>query len=183
MKEFGNYVILEGHGAAIVKEMKANATTSIIKDAGVDDKRPTIPKGKQYPIDFYPWGANNDLPSHLIKNSYKNNVLASNLEFNAHMGYGDGIQVVRKERNDKGDIVATPLLRADAPEIFDFLRDNNINLLLQELIHDNTLLHNGFVELIMNRKGDQVTRILHKEAAYSRISVMDEKTNKSEYHG
>lgn len=183
MREFGNYVVLEGQGAAIVEEMQANATSSMIKDAEGDAKRTVSPKGKKTSIDFYPWGADNDLPNQLIKNSYKNNVLASNLEFNAHMGYGDGIQVVRKERNAKGDIVSKPLLRADAPEIFDFLRDNNINLLLQELIHDNTLLHNGFIELIMSRKDDKVTRILHKEAAYSRISVMDEKTSKSEYHG
>lgn len=178
MKTFGNYTVLNG---AIIEEM--TSTVGIIDDAGNDAGEFYKAKNHTKEIKFYPWGKNNDLPQELIINSGKNTTLASNLDFNAHMGYGDGIQVVRKERNENNEIKAVPLLYDDEPEIFDFLENNNINLLLQELVHDNTLLHNGFVELIMNKRGTKCVQMRHKEATQSRISVMDEKTGKSEWHG
>lgn len=183
MKTFGNYTILSGEVPAIIEEMNSTTTTQIIRDAGDNAGKAFEVKGHPDGIKFYPWGVNDDLPSKLIENSYKNNVLASNLDFNFKIGYGDGLQVVRMVRGDDDKIKAVPLVHDDAPEVFDFLEDNNLPMLLQELIHDNTLLHNGFVELIMNKRQNKCLQLRHKEAAYSRISNIDEGTGKSEWHG
>ncbi len=185
MKTFGKYTVINGPVPAIIEEIDKNTTTDIIEDAGDDagTEYTVMVQGKKKDIKFYPWGRNNDMPSKLIANSFKNNVLASNLDFNFKIGYGDGLQVVRMVRNEEGKIEPIPLVHSDAPEVFDFLEENNIQMLMQELIHDNTLLHNGFVELIMNKRKNKCLQLRHKEAAYSRISVIDENTSKSEWHG
>lgn len=183
MKTFGNYTILTGEVPAIIQEMSSGGTKLIVKDAGDDAGKDFEVKGRKEPIKFYPWGQDDDLPTKLIANSYKNNVLASNLDFNFKIAYGDGLQVVRWVMGKNNKLEATPLTHADAPEVFDFLEDNNIEMLLQELIHDTTLLHNGFVELIMNQRMNKCLQLRHKEAAYSRISTIDKDTAKSEWHG
>lgn len=183
MKIFGNYTVITGAVPAIIEEMAAGSTKAIVKDAGDDAGKDFDVKGRTEPINFYPWGQDNDLPVKLIANSYKNNVLASNLDFNFKIAYGDGLQVVRWQMGANNKLEAVPLVYADAPEVFDFLEDNNIEVLLQELIHDTTLLHNGFVELIMNQRMNKCLQLRHKEAAYSRISTIDENTGKSEWHG
>lgn len=185
MKTFGNYTVLSGAVPAIIEEMNSSTTTQIIKDAGDDagTEYKVKMKGGEKDIKFYPWGKQNNMPNKLIESSFKNNVLASNLDFNFKIGYGDGLQVVRRQRNEQGKIEVVPLVYDDAPEVFDFMEENNMEILLQELIHDNTLLHNGFVEFIMNKPRTKCLQLRHKEAAYSRISVIDEGTNKSEWHG
>lgn len=74
MKIFENYAILEGESPALLVEK--NSTIDIIADAAAESKI-TIEAGNfKKEIDFYPWGANNDAPSKLISNAFKNNVVA-----------------------------------------------------------------------------------------------------------
>lgn len=184
MKYFENYAILEGKAPALVVEM--SSTTGLVDDAAKDQKLSITPKNLPKAVDFYPWGKSNDTPQKLLENAYKNNVVASNLDFNARIGYGDGILPVRKMTDPDGKIRYIPLLpdeSEESKEIFEFLENSNIQLLMQEVIHDATLLGNSFVEIIMNKRLTKVVLINHKEAAFSRISVMDNTTMKSEYHG
>lgn len=180
MKIFENYAILEGKAPALVTEF--SSTTGISTEAGKDSKETVKTEGTSKEIEFYFWGQGNDLPQKLITEAFKNNVVASNLDFNAKIGYGDTVQVVRKHINTKREIEYTPLLESEAPEIFEFLKDNNYELLHQEVTHDITLLHNAFVELIMNKTCTRVIQVRHKEAAFSRLSMMNE-DGRIEYHG
>lgn len=184
MKFFENYAILEGNAPALVVDM--SSTTDLVDDASKDYKVTIRPKNVSQDVEFYPWGTLNNTPQKLLENAYKNNVVASNLDFNARIGYGDGILPVKKTINSEGEVKYVPLLveeSEESKEIFEFLEDSNIQLLMQEVIHDVTLLGNSFVELIMNKRLTKVVLINHKEAAFSRISVMDDTTLKSEYHG
>ena len=178
MKVFENYVILEGNAPALVTEM--TSTIALPAEASKDAPISVKPENEAKEIDFYGWGETNDLPQQLIKQAFRNNVLASNLDFNARISYGDTVQVVRKVI-ENNEIKYIPVLETEAQEIYDFLKDNNYPLLHQEITHDVTLLHNAFVELIMNKPCTKIVQIRHKEAAYSRLSVM--KAGVSELHG
>ncbi|MEL7600560.1 MAG: hypothetical protein AAGU18_10755 [Proteiniphilum sp.] len=184
MKLFDNYAILEGNAPALVVEL--SSTIDLVDDASKDNKVTISPKNYNMDVEFYPWGKSNNTPQKLLENAYKNNVVASNLDFNARISYGDGILPVKKVINSQNKIEYIPLLPEESEEtkeIFEFLENSNIQLLMQEVIHDVTLLGNSFVELIMNKRLTKVVLISHKEAAFSRISIMDENTKKSEYHG
>lgn len=179
-QELSSYKIIAG-GEALV-EIKTSSKGIVDEEHGGTIQ--ATPKKRKNPIEFMPWGKDNDLPNQLIEKSYANTTVAANLEHNAKMGYGDTLMVVRKVVTD-GKLKHVPVLRSDpgASEIFTFLEDNNLPLLLQEQIHDQTLLHNGFVELILNNEGTKIVRIVHKEGLYSRLSVADEKTGEIEWHG
>lgn len=180
MKEYSHYAVVPG--GKVLFEIKSS-TKGMITDTEATPVS-VAPKGKKAPIDFQPWGANNDLPFQLITNSYANTTVASNLEHNATMAYGEALAVMKRVLvNDK--LKHVPVLRSDpaAAEIFDFIDNNNLSLLIQEQIHDQTLLHNSFVELIFNNERSKIVRMAHKEASYSRLSVMNEKNGEIEYHG
>ena len=186
MKVFDNYAILEGANPAIVTEFNATTATGITNDATNDDKVQVVPKDTSKEIEIYPWGIDNDLPDKLIKYAFKNNIVASNLEFNGNMGHGETAIPIRQNIDESnGKITNIPLQRSDTnkdiKEIFDFLDDNNYSLIQQELVADLSLLHNGFIEIIFNKAGSKIVQMRFKEAAFSRLSVMNDK-GEIEYH-
>ncbi len=180
MRIFENYAILEGSAPAIVIAM--SDSIGMTKEAGKDSSTIATPVGLETDIEFYNWGSDNNMPNKLIESAYKNNVVASNLDFNARIGYGDTIQVVLRSRNASNEIEYVPLMESEAQEVFDFLRDNNYTLLQQEMVHDLMLLNNSFVEFIMNKACTKILQVRHKEAAYSRLSMMND-SGRIEYHG
>lgn len=188
MKVFDNYAILEGESPAIVTEFLSNkaAGVGLTADATDDNKVTVSPKGKSKEIPVYPWGVDNDLPDKLIKYAFKNNIVASNLEFNGNMGHGETAIPVRQSIDDStGKVTNIPLQRSDTnkeiKEIFDFIDDNNYPLIQQELVADLSLLHNAFVEFIFNKPGTKIVQMRFKEAAFSRLSVMNS-NGEIEYH-
>lgn len=186
MKIFENYAILEGSAPAFVTEFKASTATGITADAGEENKINVSPKGNSNEIEIYPWGTDNDLPDKLIKYAFKNNIVGSNLEFNGNMGHGETAIPVRMEIEEgTNKIKNIPLLRSDADksvqEIFEFLDDNNYSLIQQELVADLSLLHNGFIEFIFNKAGTKIVQMRFKEAAFSRLTVANDK-GQIEYH-
>lgn len=186
MKVFDNYAILEGSAPTIVTEFIESTAKDITTDAGGDDKVSVSPKGKSVEISVYPWGKDNDLPDKLIKYAFKNNIVASNLEFNANMGHGETAIPVRQIIDEStGKITNIPLQRSDTnkeiKELFDFIDDNNYSLIQQELVADLSLLHNSFIEIIFNKAGTKIVQMRFKEATFSRLSVMNSK-GEIEYH-
>lgn len=169
--KYENYAFLKGDQETAL--ISFNSTTEITKDGGSDQKVTVeVSKGKE--IEFYPWGADNDMPNQLITNAFKNNIVASNLDFNSRIGYGDDVIPVKREVTESGELKYRPLLREEAPKIFDFLEENNYTYIQNEMIHDLSLLHNSFVEFIFNKNRTNIVQIRHKEASYSRLEVMDD---------
>lgn len=179
MKIFENYAILRGtDNASLVVDM--GNSIGITTEAKTGSKQ-TVESGNKE-IDFFFWGESNDTPQLLIENAFKNTVVASNLDFNGRMIYGSGVVPVRKEYDEKGEEKFIPIKKSEAPQIFEFLEDNNVALQMQELSHDIALLNNGFVKLIMNKTKTKILQMRYNEAAYSRLSVMNDK-GAIEYHG
>lgn len=180
MKIFDNYAILDGDAPAIVTELGSNV--GITTDANADNSIEVTPVGTNQSVEFYPWGESNDFPEKVIKLSYQNNVVASNLDFNARIGYGDMVIPVRKVVAEDGQVKHIPVTQDEFPEIFTFLEDNNYSLIQQELAHDLTVLQNGFIEFIFNKPKTKILQVRFKEAAYSRLSVMNDR-GQIQYHG
>lgn len=170
---YDKYAYLAGPSGSDFIFLSASAV-GITEDGSESAKVTIKPEGQSADIDFYPWGTDNKMPNNLISNAFKNNVVASNLDFNSKIGYGDDIIPVRRSLDQNNEVKYTPLFRAEAPEIFEFLEDNNFPHIQAELVHDLSLLNNGFIELIMNKAKTKIVQIRHKEASNSRLQVMDE---------
>lgn len=134
-------------------------------------------------VEFVLWGNDNKLPVTILEKVHNNITVASNIDFNARFSYGDGLMVVKKVKVD-GKITIEELLPSEAPEVFTFLEHNNINRIFQESGNDLVTFSDGYIELIIDSNDkSKIVMIRHKEAAFSRLSLQNEKTGKIDYHG
>jgi hypothetical protein len=165
-----------GEGFAFLSKIKTAVvpitdTTRILADPDVMWKTISV---KDVPIQYIPWGNNDNIPSQIINNVYKNPSLATGLEFNVMLGYGDGIMPVRKTL-ENNQLKLIPVL--DNKEINTFLDDNDINGYFLEQLTDLKFIYNVFPEVILSRAKDpakrKVVEINHKEATFSRLQRMD----------
>lgn len=171
---YDNYALLKGEDQS-TKLIFLSSTSELTQDAGPRSEVAVTPTGHKNDVLFYPWGTNNDMPDQLIKNAFRNITVGSNLDFNSRIAYGDNVMPVRRVRQEgSNEIKFEPLMRGEAPEVFDFLEENNFSYIQNELSHDLSLLYNGFVELLFNKQRTKVLSIRHLEASYSRLEVMNE---------
>lgn len=154
-------------------------------DATKDQKVSVTPKGSKKTIDFIPHGEDNKLPLQVVDKIYKNITTASNIDFNTRISIGDGLLVVKKKKNDEGKVVYEEMIESELSDIFEFLKNNNVERILHEAASDLVTFYDGYIELILSRdeNNPKVSMVRYKEATFSRLSVMDEKTSKIEYHG
>ena len=181
MSNYFTYAFLQKKADHQLIELSASTHDSTA-DAGSDSKTTVTPKNLKKEMEFYPWGKDNDMPDKLIRNSAKNIIVASNLDFNAKMIYGDTITPVIKEVSESGEMKYRQLVHKDAPEIFEWIENNNYQYTQSELSHDFALLNNGYVELVFNKERTKIVRMKHLEAAHSRLQVMNDK-GVIEFHG
>lgn len=177
---YETYAVLKG-GKEIVKFSDNSDITT--------DKDPTslevVPKGKSTPIKFVPRGRNNNMMYDIMKKIGHNVTVGSNVEFKNKVIYGDGVMVFRKYRNaDTREIVKKEVLPEEYPEIFDFIENNNLPLVRIETANDLVIFYDAYVEYIFDQnEKPKLIQVKAKEATCSRISEIDEKTGKSEWHG
>ena len=115
-----------------------------------------------------------------------NVTIGSNVEFKNKVVFGDSILVYRKKRDGKTrKIIKEEVLPEEEPEIFEFLENNNFNFIRVELANDLVIFYDAYLEYILSNdpKSPKLVQIKAKEATCSRISEIDEKTGKSEWHG
>ena len=126
------------------------------------------------------------MPYDIMKKIGTNVTIGSNIEFKNKVVFGDSILVYRKYRDPKTrKIVKEEVLPYEQPEIFEFLEKNNFNFVRMELANDLVIFYDGYLEYIFNNdnKSPKLVQIKAKESTCSRISEIDEKTGKSEWHG
>lgn len=184
LKEFNE---LPG-GAVFLSAGKALVVMSDYSDLVTDRtfspiavEKPKDGPGKD--INFVPRGSNNKLPTEIMDKVYKNVAVASSIDFNAKIAYGDGVIVCKKERDATGKVVFTEQLESEQPEIFKFLEDNNIKRTIEEWANDLVVFAEGYCEIIITKDGKKIYSIAQKEVTQSRVSQANEKTGKIEYHG
>lgn len=125
---------------------------------------------KKKPIKFVRRGKDNKLPLSVMDKVYFNSHLGANVGYNAKLAYGDGIMVMRKVRDDKGKIQMQELLPSENKEIYDFIRDNNYVVSVQELANDIAVFNESFVEFIFDKTGKKIVRLNSVETSNSRVS-------------
>lgn len=179
--EFGGCAYLSGSDALV----KLMDSSDFITDIDVNKKSIIPVNNTNQSIDFVPRGNDDQLPLNIVNAIASDVTVGSNIEFNTRVLYGDGIMVVKRFRNDDGEIEIKEQLPSEQPEIFQFLEDNNINYVNREIANDLAIFSDSYVELTFNKdkENPKIVRLCAKETMCSRISVIDEKTKKSEWHG
>jgi hypothetical protein len=179
--DFETTAYLAGGKAAVFftdsKEMVGNTNTPTA------DLTPTNMKSTQ--IKFVKRGTTNKQPVEVMDKIYANSTLGANIQFNSMMAYGDGIMVVKKERDPvTKEIKIVEQLPSEQKEIFQFLDDNNYSYATQEWANDIICMYEAYCELIFPRdKSNKIVEINHVESVNSRISLANIETGAIEYHG
>lgn len=123
--------------------------------------------GKDYT--YIPFGADNLLPYQLIKSIGESSVMAQNKLFNVLTCYGMGFQY-----ND----IKTKL-PSDDKDVNLFKMHNSLSRFFLEQITDMKYFFFCVSAIILNKKGDRIVAVRHKEACYCRFT--QSKNGRSEY--
>lgn len=127
-----------------------------------------------------PWGSNNALPEEIRDNIEKSDIMATNLRFNRDVCYGLGPKLVDIIRDKNGKAVDYVDVHDEGPEQ-EFFERNDIPMFFLEQLTDMNYFHNAFSELMPEKASQKIFSISHKEAMFSRWSVMNSK-GVIEYH-
>ena len=180
VSDMGEYSYL-GSSQSVVLTFDTSEITADRDMAGKKTK-PRNCHGRQ--IEFMPRGANDDMPLDIIRHSLKNVTIATNLDFKTSLAYGEGVQVLRRLRKEDGSIETREVLPKEEPQVFSWLRDNDYDRLIIELISDLRLFGDAYVEYVFDKDtmGHRVAQVRALEACCSRISKMNDR-GEIEWHG
>jgi len=158
----GDYAIMPGAKALV-------SLKGAFADAGTAKITP--------PYDISPnawsnWGESNLFPQEILADLEKNSVAIRALDKRKRVHFGRGI-IAYREKTDASGVVAKEIVTD--PEIVEFFRLNQINLVWPDLIMGLEMFANNWVEFITNKGRDRINRVFVKDPAYCRISKMDEK--------
>lgn len=177
---YSTYAVLKGGKEPV----KFNDNSDIVTDKETNAV-PVVPKGMKEAIEFVPRGRNNNMMYDIMKKVGTNVTVGSNVEFKNKVIYGDGIMVFKKYRDkDSGKIVKEEVLPEEYPDIFEFIENSNYDQVRLEIANDLSIFYDSYVEYLFDRNTPpRLVQVKAKEAVCSRISKIDEKSRKSEWHG
>ena len=176
------YILLKG-GEIMVLNID---TTDVVTDVNAQSIPVDHPKlGSKEPIEFIRRGRDNDMPYIVMRNALKNVTVSANLEFKCAVTYGEGIQVLRRYRDDADKIQVQEVLPSEEPEVFEWLEHNNYNNTLLETINDIRLFGEAYVQYVFSRDEENPKLVQMKalETTCSRLSRINPKTGRIEWHG
>lgn len=170
-----------GDSASIVLSFD---TTDITADRDFSGKTLTPKNMKGRKIEFVPRGADDNLPLDIIRHAMRNVTIATNIDFKTALGFGEGVQVLRRHRDETGQIVCREVLPSEEPEVFRWLSDNDYDRFILEIINDLRIFSDSFVEYVFDKDstGHRVAQVRALETCCSRVSKMNEKGH-IEWHG
>lgn len=117
---------------------------------------------------YVPWGDTNEQPYQILEKIRDDEVMSSNMLFNIQTAYGRGFQVTEKDT------------KISTPDIKKFFRRNNmIKFWLEQFTDIKHFFFSIFV-IILDKKGEKIVQIRHKEAINCRFETCDPKTGNIE---
>jgi hypothetical protein len=156
----GEYAILPG--------AKAFVSSS---SAGSDSGKPkVVPPYDLSSAEWSDWGPSNLFPQEVLAELDKNSVALRALDKRKRVHFGRGI-VCYREKTDQAGAIARETVTD--PEVVEFFRINQINLVWPDLIMGLETFANGWLEFITNKGRDKINRVFVKDPAYCRLSKMD----------
>lgn len=158
---------------AVLDYQTSSPTSGFVESGSIFDDDGTTPLveieiGKKS-YAYIPFGEDNMLPYELIRRIGESSVMAQNKLFNVLTCYGMGLQY-----ND----VETKLPSKDQ-EVNLFRMHNSMSRFFLEQITDMKYFFFCVSAIILNKKGDKIVGIRHKEACYCRFT--QSKNGRSEY--
>lgn len=158
---------------AVLDYQPSSPMSGFTESSAIFDDDGTIPtvavKVKEKEYIYIPFGCDNKLPFELIKNIGESSVMAQNKLFNVLTCYGMGFQY-----ND----IETKLPTKDK-DVNLFRMHNSLSRFFLEQITDMKYFFFCVSAIILNKKGDKIVGIRHKEACYCRFT--QSKNGRSEY--
>ena len=119
-----------------------------------------------------PWGPDNQLPNRLLEKVEKGDIVGANLRFNRDVAFGLGPKLVKAVKRDEYGRILEWAPVEDG-EVFEWFDANDIPLFIQQQLTDVAYFYNAFPEIILDDDYKKIRAIRHKEAVFSRWSVMD----------
>lgn len=148
--------------------MPANATfvdvaesSTIFDEDGINLDGSPVPGHEQYK--YIPFGYNDEIPGQLIKTIGSDSVLSQNIFFNILTAYGSGLKYVDPKTKQP----------SEDPEIRRFMLHNSMSEFFLEQCTDMKYFFFCVAVIILNRKGDRIVKIRHKDACYCRFEKTD----------
>lgn len=176
---YETYAVLKGSK----KLVKLMDSTDVVTDKE-NNSLPVVCNNRKNPIYFMPRGRNNNMMYDVMRKVGANVTVGSNIEHKTKVILGDGVLVYRKKRNEQGKIVREEVLESEAPEIFEFMENNDYEQIRTEIANDLAIFYDAYVEYLFDRnERPRLVQVKSKEATCSRISELDDKSGKSEWHG
>lgn len=121
--------------------------------------------------DIAPWGPDNCLPQHVRAKVESNDIVSANLNFTSNVCFGLGPKLIRALKWDKGKMV--DFEEVTSGKEFDFFERNDIPLFMQQQLNDMAEFWNVWCRMEYDRNGKDIYTIRHREAAFSRWSMMN----------
>ena len=162
-------VIIEGNYALLPGAKAIAGPKSAMADSA---KEVVSPPYDISPNPWSNWGDNNLFPQEILTDLEKNTVALRALDKRKRVHFGRGIIAYRDKLDASG--VATKETVTD-PDVMEFFRINQINLVWPDLIFGLETFANGWLEFITNKSKDKINRVFVKDPAYCRIAKMDDK--------
>lgn len=116
-------------------------------------------------LNYIPFGVRDDMPFSLIRTIGSDEVLSQNLFFNILTAYGSGLRYVDPE---------TKKPTADT-DIRRFMLHNSMNEFFLEQCTDMKYFFFAVAVLIVDRAGEKIVQVRHKDACYCRFEKSDKK--------
>ena len=161
MTEYVHILELNPEVAAIVNE---------VSSSDLFDKESSEPvKVNGSPRGYVSWGDNNDLPKKIRDKVYDSDVMSPNMLFNVLTCYGRGVKYNTKDGYPISD-----------EEIEIFFKRNRLVSIMWEAITDIKFWNFAVLVLILDKEGNKVVQLLHKEAMYIRLETCNPKTGRIE---
>jgi hypothetical protein len=125
----------------------------------------TIADTKKYVF----WGDSNDLPTMVINEMGKNEILYRANEFNKDVHFGGGLSYYREIKKDGQRYIEF----FDDAEINDWFEANEAQLLYKALVNDYETLGNVFPEMLLTANRKRIARLFRHDASWCRWAKQD----------
>jgi hypothetical protein len=118
--------------------------------------------------EFQSWGDDNMWPVTTREKLQDSTTAFPLITKSACLMFGKGLVYYKEVRSGSEKTIDwTPI-----PEVDEFLMNNNIEYFLLERLMDHKTYGNMFAEFILNKKGDKIVNVFHKEAEFTRFGTI-----------
>ncbi|WP_304968288.1 hypothetical protein [uncultured Duncaniella sp.] len=146
-----------------------NSVADVSDSADIFNEDGTRIEGAQVPgypqLLYMPFGYDNELPFHIMREIGSDEVMSQNLFFNILTAYGSGLQYVDRETKAP----------TEDPEIQRFMLMNSMREFFLEQCTDMKYYFFAVAVIILNKEGTQIVQVRHKDACYCRFEKADKK--------